>query len=164
MEKNSLLVKDVFGSEHLLRPQRPQMGVEVSWIVREKIVKKEVVDPTQHALIACVSDNYEEVVIIYASLLGIELSHGAIIFSSDGSIKKKLEMPQLISLDYKTYEKKVGLSKAKEDLRFINCYFIKDADSEKLIMWVRFKSDFFEIREVDKNTGEFGQCLGVSKQ
>lgn len=70
----------------------------------------------------------------------------------------------MISPDYKAYEKKVGLSKAKEDLRFLNCYFVKDAVGEKLIMWMRFKSDFFEIRMVDKNTGEFGQCLGVSKQ
>lgn len=63
------------------------MGVEVSWIVNEKIIKKEVADPKKHALIVCVSDNYEEVVIIYASLLGVELSHGAMIFSSNGILE-----------------------------------------------------------------------------
>ena len=159
-----LVVKDVFGVDHDLDSTQPQTGMEVSWVTNEEVIRMMVADPVNHALTACVSSSYDEVVIVYGSLLGVKMSPGAAVFNSNGSIRKELEMPQLISPEYRAFEKKVGPTIAQAGLSFFNCYFKKADFEEKLIVWISFKHDFFEIREVDKTTGAFGQCLGVSRQ
>gem|GEM_PF-2840047 len=159
-----ILIKDVFQVERALDYTQSQMGVEISWSSNSTIIKKQVVSPSHEALIACVSKSFEEIVLIYSSLRDSDSSHGAAIFNPDGSTRVKLTFPKLISPEYLFHERVAGPEKATKDLRFINCFFKQELNQEKLLFWIRFKYDFFEVREVDRQTGEFGRCLGVSRQ
>lgn len=163
MRITNTLVTNVFGETFSLNTHGSRLGIEISWIVDEKQITKSVVDRKNHGLSACISSDQKEVTIVYGSLQGISSSHGAAIFNINGSIKNILLIPKLISTQYKLYEKKVGLEKARSDLRFSHCYMKGYGTEERLIVGLTFNYEWCEEREVDMNTGEFGKCIEVSK-
>jgi hypothetical protein len=157
-------VTDVFGRKFRVTSSNTEMGVEVSWKFNGEIKKKRVEDQSKHSLIPCVTSGFGEIVIVFGTLKEVSTCGGAAIFNPDGSIRANLAIPDLVSKQYKLYEKKVGKQKALDSIKFLTPFIRKMDNREEVIaMTIGFDYDKFEIRELNPQTGEFGKCLGVSR-
>jgi hypothetical protein len=74
-------------------------------------------------------------------------------------VRLKLCPPKLVSDAFLAYEKKVGPVKAVEDIRFIQPEIIRDDNKEAFFLWIGFAYDWYEVRQLNLETGEFGKCL-----
>lgn len=76
------------------------------------------------------------------------------IINGDGTVKFNLRPPRLTSDQFKKFEDKVGESKAFETLRYVQ---LGEKVSETTItVWVGFNYDWFDVKELNLVTGEFG--------
>ncbi|GAL86828.1 hypothetical protein MYP_4058 [Sporocytophaga myxococcoides] len=156
-------VVDVFGTEHPFEKDG-EMGFEVSWIYGGKLITKRVVDRQKHGLIPSITPKKDSVILVFGALEDLTSPYNACICNADGSLRINLIPPQLVSDKYKEYEKEVGRKEAEKDIRFLWPFYLEKDDKEILVMGVRFNYDWYEIRELDPNTGKFGKCYGATKQ
>jgi len=97
-------------------------------------------------------------------LEGIDPFVKAVIFNPDGTVRFYLKPPVLISHKYKEYEKRVGAEEAIDSVRFIQPA-LENIHNKGIVltMWIGFDDDWFESRNLNTKTGEFGECYGVSR-
>ena len=163
MGVDQLKIKDRDSKITIVDPLDVGMGVEVSWEFEGNEITKAVIDPNKTYLLACLSPSREEVIIISSRLKGNDPSAQATVFNLDGSVGFYLIPPALVSEKYNEYEKHVGVATALKSIDFIQPR-IKNVDGNvKLLMWIGFAYDWFEERELNAKTGEFGECFGTSR-
>lgn len=156
---SNLTVKDAFSVDHLLQIGDTKAGVEVSWIYKGDRILKKVVDPKKQSLIVGATRNGEDIIVIFGSLADVSPNSGAMLLNPDGSVRYKLEIPELLSEKYKAFEAKQGIERARQSTDFLN-FYVKNG---QIYFWIGFDYDWFEIREFDPTIGKFGKCVGVSR-
>jgi hypothetical protein len=163
MEVYYLNIIDWYGKTIIVEPHDIGKGVEVSWEFNGNKITKSVIDPGKSVLYACLSPSHEEIIIISSRLKDSDSSAEATVFNLDGSVRFYLIPPALVSDEYKKYEKKVGADEAVGSIYIIQPE-IKIVDgNEMVLLWIGFSYDWFEVREVNVKTGEFGKCFGSSR-
>jgi hypothetical protein len=121
-------------------------------------------DQTNHALIAAKVSSLDEVVVVFGSLKDLSNVRGAAILNADGGLIRILEIPKLLSTEYREFAKKVGEAQALKTLKFINVYTkMNVSEPEKMIVSIGFDYEWFELRVFDPVTGRFGESLGVGR-
>jgi hypothetical protein len=163
MKVDHLLVKDRFGNESIVNSEVGELGCEVFWEFNGNKITKSVINMEKSILIPCLSPSHEEIIIVSSSLKGIDPSISAVIFNPDGTVRFYLRPPVLVSGKFKEYEKKVGKEVAFKSIEFIQPEIKKVNEKEIVAMWIGFGYDWFEIRELNLQTGEFGECYGASR-
>lgn len=86
-----------------------------------------------------------------------------IVLNGDGSVRFKICPPKLISDAFNEYETKVGTKEALSELRFIQPEIIKQQSTEIFTLWIGFGFDWYEVRELNLKTGEFGKCIRAAR-
>ncbi|GAL86827.1 hypothetical protein MYP_4057 [Sporocytophaga myxococcoides] len=156
-------VVDVFGRE-LYFTRQGRMGVELSWLDNDRLISKKVVDRQKQSLMPCITPKGDGMVLVFGELEGLVSPYDACIFNANGSVRVHLIPPKLISEEFKEYEIKVGKIESQKNIRFLWPYYFKKDGHDFLVIAVGFNNDWYEIRELNPNTGKFGQCFGATKQ
>ena len=76
------------------------------------------------------------------------------VINGDGTIKFNLKPPKLNSVRYKMFADKVSEREALRSLRFIQLG--EKINNTTIAVWIGFDWDWFEIKELNLMTGEFG--------
>lgn len=134
-------------------------GDEVHWLCDNRLISKYVLDKENHGLSPCISPCGKYMIIVFGSLNDIPPSYNAAIFNADGSVRRFLIPPLLLSDKYIEYEKKEG-KEALKSIEFLWPTYFKGT----LVVCIRFNYDWYEIRELDPDTGKFGKCFGATRQ
>jgi hypothetical protein len=109
--------------------------------------------------VAVISPSLQEMVVFCKGFRDYKPPCNVIVLNGDGSVRLKLCPPKLVSDAFLAYEKKVGPVKAVEDIRFIQPEIIHDGNKEEFFLWIGFAYDWYEVRQLNLKTGEFGKCL-----
>jgi hypothetical protein len=82
-----------------------------------------------------------------------------IVLNGNGSLRHKLCPPSPISEAFTRYEAKVGIREAASEIRFVQPEVIMRDGNDLFTFWIGFNYDWYEVREFDLKTGEFGRLI-----
>jgi hypothetical protein len=82
-----------------------------------------------------------------------------IILNGDGSLRHRLCPPIPISEAFNKYESNVGSKEALSEIRFVQPEIVKLGHNELFTFWIGFDYDWYEVREFNLKTGEFGKLI-----
>ncbi len=131
----------------------------MQWTYNGRVYTKAVENYNTQRLIPCVSPLKEELVVVFNGSIHFPPPNNAAIFNPDGTSRTQIMKPELASDEYRKY--KQGLSSQEKDEQFfLQPHLNKQGN---LTLWISFNQDWFEIREVNAQTGQVGKCLGASR-
>lgn len=123
-----------------------------------------VADKSKEQLfIPILSPACEEIVLFLKNYPEYSRPCNVIILNANSTLRHHICPPELISEAYKKYEQRVGREKALKGKFFIQPDF-SDSTGNMLSIWIGFDYDWYEVREVDLQTGKFGRCLRAARQ
>ena len=135
---------------------------KASWVY-EGVTREFVASTNDQLFVPFLSPTNEELIFFFNGYAEYIPPCNVAIINGDGSIRYKLCPPKLISKAFAEYEERVGTKDALRELRFIQPETVKQGTEELFTLWVGFGFDWYEVRELDVKTGEFGKCLRAGR-
>jgi hypothetical protein len=134
----------------------------IKWTFNGKVYDFSAEKSKEQLFIPILCPSYQEIVLFLKNYSEYSSPCNVIVINGDTTLRFQLCPPELISEQYKNYEGKVGKEKASNSKVFIQPDFY-ESSGNLLSIWIGFNYDWYEVREFNLKTGEFGRCLRASR-
>jgi hypothetical protein len=108
--------------------------------------------------IPILSPSFQEIILMCKNFPEYLPPCNLVVLNGNGTVRHLLCPPELISEKYKDFELKVGKQAAYATRTFLQPDFL-ESTAKKLVLWIGFDFDCYEVREFDLVTGIFGKCI-----
>lgn len=127
-----------------------EIGIRLQWEYGQK--QNEYQPEYSDRFLAALSPSKKEIILIEST--NGKTSNILKIINSDGSLRFNLKPPSLTSDAFKKYLDKVGEKEAMDSLRYVQLG--ESLNKTTITIWIGFDWDWFEVKEFNLVTGEFG--------
>lgn len=135
----------------------------IEWTFNGVIHKFDAEKSNNQLFIPILSRSQEEIIFFLKNYPEYPSPCNLIIMNGDATVRFHICPPDLISEQFKKYEDRVGKAEASKSIRLIQPDLYESTSSNILVIWIGFNYDWYEVRELDVKTGQFGKCLRAAR-